>query len=67
MTTKLSFTNENMCDDGNKILVYLQKDQLHVSNQINPKYISFFKEIIPEHGEIIYFEHDTPICPECGT
>ena len=67
MTNKLSFTDVNMCDDGNKILLYLEKDQLHVSNQINPKYISFFKEIMPEHGEIVYFEHDTPVCPECGT
>ena len=25
MTNKLSFTDVNMCDDGNKILLYLEK------------------------------------------
>ena len=67
MTSNLSFTVESMCDDGNKIVVYLEKDQIYVSNQINPKFISFFKEILPEYGEIVYFEHDTSVCPECGT
>ena len=66
MTIEVSFTNEYMSEDGNKNLVYLKKNQLHISNQIDPKFLPFFKEMVAEYDEIVYFEHDKPVCPHCN-
>ena len=35
---------------------------------INSSYsiLCFFKDLLPEFSEIIYFEHEMPVCPECG-
>lgn len=67
MNINISFTEEDLCEDVNKILVYSDVDQLHVSNLIDPKRLNFFKEIMPEYSEVVVFEHNTPICPECET
>lgn len=66
MTLKISFTEESLSDGDDKTLVYLEKNQLFVSNIIDVKYLNFFKEIMPEFNEIVIFEHDTPSCPKCG-
>ena len=28
--------------------------------------MNFFKDILPEFSEVVYFEHDDPVCPKCG-
>ena len=65
MKFEVSFTNEYMSEDIDKTLVYLKKNQLHISNTIDPKFLPFFKEMISEDDEIVYFEHDKPLCPHC--
>ena len=65
MKIKISFTNEDMYVGSNKILLYLEKDQLFISNTINPKFLPLLKEMIPEYNEIVYFEQKKPVCPNC--
>lgn len=67
MKLKISFTDEYMCDVSNIILCELEDGQLFISNNIDIKHIDFFKDILPEFNEIVFFEHDRPECPKCGT
>ena len=67
MKLKISFTIEDLEEPINKTLCYLEDDQLFLSNFIDIKYASFFKEILPPFAEIVIFEHDTVVCPECGS
>ena len=66
MQINLSFTDYFMEDDINKTLCYFKKDQLFLSNIVDIKWIDFFKDILPEFSEIIYFEYNKPECPNCG-
>lgn len=65
MNIEISFTDENMYEDGNKILVFIKNGKLHISNLIDPDSINFFKDLIPENMEIVIFEHNTPTYPHC--
>ena len=67
MKIKISFTDNNLAEIDNKIICHLEDDQLFLSNIIDIKHIIFFKEILPEFSEIVYFEHDRPICLNCGS
>ena len=66
MQINISFTDYFMEDDINKTLCYFKKDQLFLSNIVDIKWIDFFKDILPEFSEIIYFEYNKPECPNCG-
>ena len=66
MKLKISFTYDNMDEEFNKTLCEFKNGQLFLSNTINPKHREFFQDILPEFSEIVYFEHDRPVCPECG-
>lgn len=65
MQIKISFTDDTLGEEINKTLCYLKDDQLFLSNVIDIKHINFFNDILPEFTEIVYFEHDTPICSVC--
>lgn len=67
MQIQISFTDEYMYEVSNKILCELKDDQLFISNIININHLDFFKDILPEFNEIIYFEHENPQCPRCGS
>ena len=66
MKINITFTDEYLDEEVNKVLCYTKCDQLFLSNMIDIKYVDFFKEIMPKFSEIVYFEHDRPICPVCG-
>lgn len=67
MQLEISFTYDDLEETGNKIICHLEDDQLYLSNIVDLKHIGFFKDILPEFSEIVYFEHDRPICPRCGS
>ena len=67
MQIQISFTDEYLGEVSNKPLCEFKDDQLFISNIIDIKHINFFKDILPEFNEIVYFEHDTPKCPRCGS
>ena len=67
MKLEISFTDDVLEEMGNKIICYLDDGQLFLSNMVDIKHVSFFKDILPEFSEIVYFEHDRPICPNCGS
>lgn len=67
MKIQISFTDEYMNEVSNKILCELKDDQLFISNLIDIKHLDFFKDILPEFNEIVYFEHENPTCPRCGS
>ena len=66
MQLKISFTDYYLEDGIDKTLCYFKNDQLFLSNIVDIKWIDFFKDILPEFSEIIYFEHDRPECSNCG-
>ena len=66
MKPKISFIDEYMGEVSNKTLCELKEGQLFISNIINIKHINFFKDIISEFDEIIYYKHDKPTYPRCG-
>lgn len=66
MQLKISFTDYYLEDDIDKTLCYFKNDQLFLSNIVDIKWIDFFKDILPEFSEIIYFEHDQPECSNCS-
>lgn len=67
MQIQISFTDKYLDEVNNKSLCELKDDQLFISNIIDIKHIDFFKDILPEFNEIVYFEHDRPQCPRCGS
>lgn len=66
MQLQISFTDEYLGEEFNKTICFLKGDQLFLSNEIDIKHIGFFQETLPEFSEIVYFEHNKPICPNCG-
>ena len=66
MNKKTTSTEEPLFDEHIKTLLYTKNDKLYVSNMFDPKFIPFFKDLIPDHKEIVYFEHTRPVCPNCG-
>ena len=66
MKLRISFTDDNMGEEVNKTLCEIKKGKLYLSNIVDIKHIGFFKDILPEFSEIVYFEHDRPKCPKCG-
>lgn len=66
MQLQISFTDEYLGEEVNKTICFLKGDQLFLSNEIDIKHIGFFQETLPEFSEIVYFEHNKPICPNCG-
>ena len=66
MQLKISFADCYLEDDIGKTLCYFKNDQLFLSNIVDIKWIDFFKDILSEFGEIIYFEHYRPECSNCG-
>ena len=66
MQLKISFTDNDMDEECNKTLCEFKDGQLFLSNIVDIKHIDFFKDILPEFSEIVYFEHETPICSHCG-
>ena len=67
MQIQISFTDEYMGEVSNKTLCELKDGQLFISNSVDIKHLDFFKDIISEFDEIVYFEHDQPVCPKCGS
>lgn len=49
-----------------KTLCNLDGGQLFLSNTVDIKHIGFFKDILDDFDEIVYFEYDNPVCPCCG-
>lgn len=57
-----------MNDIVNKPLYFFDDDQLNVSNSIHPDDLDFFEKYYGEYySEIVYYEYNRPICPECGS
>ena len=67
MKMEISFTDDDLGEMDNKIICHLENNQLFLSNIVDLKHIDFFKDILPEFSEIVYFEHYKPICPHCGS
>ena len=66
MLSKNPFTLNIMNDILNKPLYFLEDGRLNVSNIIDPDYLSFFDEYYGEYyDEIVYYEYDRPLCPNC--
>ena len=62
------FTSNNIVDILNKPLYFLDCDQLNVCNLISPDDLGFFQEYYGDYyTEIVYYEYDRPVCPECSS
>ena len=66
MNIKISFTDDNLEEVNNKTICYSKNDKLFLSNTIDIKHIDSIKQIFPDFKEIVYFEHNRPVCPNCG-
>ena len=66
MNKKIPFTNDNLEEVNNKTICYSKNDKLFLSNTIDIKHIDSIKQIFPDFKEIVYFEHNRPVCPNCG-
>ena len=66
MKSQISFTVNDLSDNSNKTLCYIEDDKLFLSNEVNIKHIDFFKEILSGFNTIVYFEKERPECPNCG-
>ena len=62
----ISFTDDSLDGKVNKTLAQYKNGQLFLSNVVDIKYICFFKDLLPEFTEIVYFEDEKPVCPHCG-
>ena len=61
------FTSYNIVDILNKPLYFFDSDQLNVSNVISPDDLGFFQKYYDElYTEIVYYEYDRPVCPNCN-
>ena len=66
MLSKNPFTSYNIVDIFNKPLYYFDFDQLNVCNLISPDDLSFFYEYYDDYyAEIVYYEYNRPLCPNC--
>ena len=62
------FTSYNMVDILNKPLYFIDSDQLNVCNLISPDDLGIFQEYYGDYyAEIVYYEYDRPLCPECDS
>ncbi len=60
------FTSYNIVDILNKLLYFIESDQLNVCNLISPDDLGFFQEYYRDYyTEIVYYEYERPICPKC--
>ena len=66
MKPRISFTDDNLSEETNKTLCYVEDGKLFLSNCVDIKHIDFFRELCPELKTIVYYEHDRPVCPNCG-
>ena len=61
------FTSNNFVDILNKPLYFFDCDRLNVCNLINPDDLNFFREYYCDYyTEIVYYEYDRPLCPNCN-
>lgn len=68
MLSKKPFTSTNIVDILNKPLYFFDCDQLNVCNLINPDDLGFFQEYYEDnYTEIIYYEYNRPLCPNCNS
>ena len=67
MLSETPFTINNMNDILNKPLYFFESGRLNVSNIINPDDLDFFDEYYGEfYDEIVYYEYNRPLCPNCN-
>ena len=68
MNSVKPLTTNIINDIVNKSLYYFEGDQLNVSNRINPDDLDFFEKYhYGCYSEIVYYEHERPVCPKCGS
>lgn len=66
MLSENPFTINNMNEILNKPLYFFESGRLNVSNIIDPNDLDFFDEYYGEfYDEIVYYEYDRPLCPNC--
>ena len=66
MNSTKPFTSNIMVDSLNKPLYFFDSDQLNVCNLISPDDLGFFQEYCGEYyTEIVYYEYNRPLCPDC--
>lgn len=62
------FTSNNFVDILNKPLYFFDCDRLNICNLIDPDDLGFFQEYYYDYySEIIYYEYDRPLCPNCNS
>ena len=62
------FTSNNIVDILNKLLYFFDSNQLNACNLISPDDLGFFQEYYSEYyTEIVYYEYDKPLCPNCSS
>ena len=62
------FTSNIIDDIVNKPLYFFDGDQLNVSNCVHPDDLGFFQTYYGHlYSEIVYYEYERPICPNCGS
>ena len=67
MLSKNPLTINDMNEILNKPLYFYESGRLNVSNIIDPDDLDFFDEYFGEYyEEIVYYEHDRPLCPNCN-
>ncbi len=68
MLSKKPFTSNNLVGILNKPLYFFDCDQLNVRNLISPDDLDFFEEYYHDYyTEIVYYEYDRPVCPNCNS
>ena len=67
MNSKKPFTKYTIVEPTDKYFYFIESCKLNLPNTFSPDDLDFFQKYYDDkYSEIIYFEYERPICPNCG-
>ena len=67
MNSKKPFTEYTIVEPTDKYFYFIESWKLNLPNTFSPDDLDFFQKYYGDkYSEIIYFEYERPICPNCG-
>ena len=67
MNSKKPFTKYTIVEPTDKYFYFIESWKLNLPNTFSPDDLDFFQKYYGDkYSEIIYFEYERPICPNCG-
>ncbi len=67
MNSKKPFTMNNIDEATDKYFYFIESGTLNLPNTFNPDDLDFFQKYYGDkYTDILYFEYERPVCPNCG-